>query len=292
MSLPSSGSISMSQINSEAGLSSTQSNSSTEQRTWDYAVAGVNQDRGYAFSEFYGKTFSYGNSITLYYYYPWDGGNSPNNWAIWGWSTQAAALTHTGLYTSWSHTCYYNGTLGNGTDLYINPGVTGQKLHHLIDAGYDDTGSGTSAWYYLTDGTNNWTCQSVYPTITDVVPTHHTFQITSLTSGVINVYIDGCVSQTSDGSKNIYVNFYTAGGVAVSTTIAVSFYWNGDLGGNITGTVYIYSGNNCGSGTFGYSDYIGEYTSTWGATSISPSSYSSQVYNINTMNYYPCAFPC
>lgn len=177
----------MSQINSEAGFSSTQANSSTQQRTFDYGVAGVDQNQPYAFSEFYSKTFSYGNSITLYYYYPFDGGNSPNNFAIWGWYAQSSAVTHTGLYHDWSHTCYYNGSLGNGTDLFISPAITGQALYPMIDAGYDDNGGGTGAWYYLTDGTNSYTCQSAYTNIY-AYPTTHTFQISNLTPVALSGY--------------------------------------------------------------------------------------------------------
>jgi hypothetical protein len=192
MSLPSSGQLSMSQINLEAGFSSNQLSSSTQQRTFDYGVAGVNQNLPYSFSEFYGKTFTYGNSITLYYYYPWDGGAFPNNYAIWGWHDQASAEAHVGYggYT-YTHTCYYNGTLGNGTDLFINPDIPGTKLYPLVDAGFNDIIPGNSgSWYYLTDGTNSWTCQSAYTYLYGPGPTpeSHTFQITNLTPVTLSGY--------------------------------------------------------------------------------------------------------
>jgi hypothetical protein len=185
MPLPSSGPIKMSDLNTTEGFSSNQANSSLAQRTFDYAFSGVDQNDPYSFSEFYSKSYYTGsiNTITLYYYYPWDGGSSPNNNIIWGWASQSSAELHNGLYQSWSHTCYYTGTLGNGTDIYSDPNYTGGTYWPLVDAGWYDIypGIGSGSWYYLTDGTNSWTCQSYYEDINEPWLTDHTFQIKNLT---------------------------------------------------------------------------------------------------------------
>ena len=160
----------MSQINTEAGFASNEANSSLVQRTWDYAFSGVDQEAPYAFSEFYGKTYSPApNSALLYYYYPFDGGNGYNNPLIWGWHDAAAAEAHIPNGGPWIHGVYFTGSLANGTLLWIGQVPIYGIYRPLSDLGYEDINpGGYPAFYYITDGSQEYTCSTStsYPTFT------------------------------------------------------------------------------------------------------------------------------
>ena len=77
--------------------------------------------------------------------------------------------------------------------------------------------------------------------------------------------------------------YANTGITTVDTTIDVYFTWTGDLSSQIIGTVTIYSGNNCGSVTYGGAE-IGEYFSNLEISGINPSSYGAQTYLIGLGN--------
>lgn len=158
MPLPSSGQISMSDINTEASFASTKANSSTAIRTADYAFAGVNQAAPFAFSEFHGKTYALASdSATLFYYYPFDGGNGYNNPQVLGWDTAAAAEAHVPLNGPWTHTVYFTGSLANGTLLWCDQDPAAGRYQALIDQG---GAGGYSGFYYIEYGVQNYTCST------------------------------------------------------------------------------------------------------------------------------------
>ena len=94
----------------------------------------------------------------------------------------------------------------------------------------------------------------------------------------------------ADGSGYINVYAWAGGGdTYVDTNVQVHFQWTGDLFNDIYGSVTIYNGYNCGSGNFGGA-YIGENTSMFGITTISPGSSGTQTY-VNgsaSTNTYSC----
>ena len=309
MSLPSSGTISMSQINTEAGFSSTTSNSSTENRTFNYAAAGVDQNRAYSFSEFYSKTYtSFANSDTLYCSYWYDGGQTPNNAILDGWCSSADAAAHTAYVGGgpYYHTVYWNGTLGNGTQLYIN-GVDSPAIGygaHTVDSNYGYNGGAGCASPYYHLSTANATFQSSTNGITYYSPTITITNFTPITTTTTTTTSTTTTTTTSSYTVyfDIYVDVSTGGGGAISVcatsdstlshSVGCSFYWSGDLSGTITDTLSISSGFSCASATY-YSSSAspGENTVTFNFTGVWPTSYGSQVYavrNTYITNTHPC----
>jgi hypothetical protein len=249
----------MSQINSEAGLSSTVASSRVQQRTFDYAFSNVDQNVSYSYSEFRGKTYSgpY-NSATLYYYYPWDGGSIAGS--IWGWSTRAAAAIHAGLYHNWSYTVYFNGSLTTGTDLFIDVSSANSRWFPLIDAGFNDTypSYGSPAYYFIDAGTYTLTCRSAYcypSTGGDV--TNHAFQVTDIVfigadlgwsflqnaaSGnlLIQVNSSTVVNQNGNNSGTVTVQPYDNVDGTVSGTASYPLLIQVSIQGFANGSYYYY----------------------------------------------------
>jgi hypothetical protein len=104
MALPSSGPISIGDINVEKGVSRTTANTSLQQLVSDFAAYGVDPNQPYAISEFYGK--SYGQQ---YYQFTLSSGNTNFECSI-----QSSGDT---VYGS-------NSTLENNTTLYTNTVLT------------------------------------------------------------------------------------------------------------------------------------------------------------------------
>jgi hypothetical protein len=103
MALPSSGPISIGDINVEKGVSRTTANTSLQQLTSDFAGSGVDQNQPYAISEFYGK--SYGVYYTYVLSNPYDDSasactdNDPPNTIYTGVNIQSISDVNTGAHT-------------------------------------------------------------------------------------------------------------------------------------------------------------------------------------------------
>lgn len=245
MALPSSGQISMQDINTEYGVASTTANSSTENRTFNFAAAGVDQNRGYAFSEFYSETYvALSNSDTIHAAYWYDGGQSPNNAVLDGWCSSADAAAQT-VYVGggpFTHTIYYNGTIGNGTVLYLNGSSAPAAGYgaHVVDSntGLNGGGGCSSPYYYLAsaDATFRSSTDGIYYyspsiTITDWNPIGGTFTW-SLTVGslgatlIIDRNYSNVVTQTTNNSGNF--TDYNSDYIQASLTADASYPLNAE----------------------------------------------------------------
>lgn len=94
---------------------------------------------------------------------------------------------------------------------------------------------------------------------------------------------------TAGGGGEIDVFAFTQSNINVDTNVTVGFRWTGDLSSVIESYVVINNGYSCGSNVF-YGANIGEYTSTFEITYITPSYSSTQEYLIYNMytNIYTC----
>ena len=97
-------------------------------------------------------------------------------------------------------------------------------------------------------------------------------------STLTDVTINIGTQNSADGSGNITVYAWTTGNVNVDTNVTVQFLWTGDVFSTINNSVIIYSGNDCSGGiTFGGAA-IGENTSTFDISSLTPTYSATQNY--------------
>lgn len=94
---------------------------------------------------------------------------------------------------------------------------------------------------------------------------------------------------TADGGGAIDVFAFTTSNINVDTSVTVGFSWTGDLSSTIASYVVINNGSYCGSNVF-YGAEIGEYTSIFEITYITPSYSSTQEYLMGPgyTNVYTC----
>jgi len=123
------------------------------------------------------------------------------------------------------------------------------------------------------------------PTITETPTNTPTPTSTPTPTQVItNVTINIGTQNNAGGSGEITVYAYTSGNTNVETGVTVGFKWVGDLSTEITDTVLITNGTSCGNNTFAVAE-IGENTSTFEITSITPISSGTQSYSEGSANY-------
>jgi hypothetical protein len=123
------------------------------------------------------------------------------------------------------------------------------------------------------------------PTLTETPTNTPTPTSTPTPTQVItNVTINIGTQGNAGGSGEITVYAYTSGNTNVDTGVTVGFKWVGDLSTEITDTVLITNGTSCGNNTFAGAD-IGENTSTFEITSITPISSGTQSYSEGSANY-------
>ena len=190
----------------------------------------------------------------------------------------------------------------SGTILYLDSART-QPL--ISTGGYFISSGGIGIQYYFPyttsagDKTNCDTLPSQTPTNTPTqtqTPTNTPTTTTTLTSTptpsttttltatptptqpLTDVTINIGTQNSADGSGEITVYAYTSGNTNVDTNVVVGFKWVGDLASEITGTVTITNGTSCNNNTFAGAD-IGENTSTFDITSITPISSGTQSYS-------------
>lgn len=124
MALPSSGQISMGDINVEKGVSRTTANTSLQQLVSDFAAYGVDPNQPYAISEFYGK--SYGSS---YYSFTLSSGNT-----IFECEEQSSGATIYG-----SNSVFENNVILYSNTLLTTPYNGGNKYYYKYPDGYAST---------------------------------------------------------------------------------------------------------------------------------------------------------
>jgi hypothetical protein len=123
------------------------------------------------------------------------------------------------------------------------------------------------------------------PTLTETPTNTPTPTSTPTPTQVItNVTINIGTQGNAGGSGEITVYAYTSGNTNVDTGVTVGFKWVGDLSTEITDTVLITNGTSCGNNTFAGAE-IGENTSTFEITSITPISSGTQSYSEGSANY-------
>jgi len=127
------------------------------------------------------------------------------------------------------------------------------------------------------------------PTETEVLTPTPTSTPTP-TQVITNVTINIGTQNNAGGSGEITVYAYTSGNTNVDTGVTVGFKWVGDLSTEITDTVLITNGTSCGNNTFAGAE-IGENTSTFEITSITPISSGTQSYSEGSANYPITACP-
>jgi hypothetical protein len=110
------------------------------------------------------------------------------------------------------------------------------------------------------------------------------------TQVITNVTINIGTQNSADGDGEITVYAYTSGNTNVDTGVTVGFKWVGDLSTEITDTVLITNGTSCGNNTFAGAE-IGENTSTFEITNITPISSGTQSYSEGSANYPITACP-
>jgi outer membrane biosynthesis protein TonB len=110
------------------------------------------------------------------------------------------------------------------------------------------------------------------------------------TQVITNVTINIGTQNNAGGSGEITVYAYTSGNTNVDTGVTVGFKWVGDLSTEITDTVLITNGTSCGNNTFAGAE-IGENTSTFEITNITPISSGTQSYSEGSANYPITACP-
>ena len=233
----------------------------------------------------------FSSSDTIYVSSWYDGGNSPNNAVVDGWCSSADAAAQTAYVGGgpFTHTVYYNGTLGDGTKLYIN-GVDLPDVGygaHVVDSGYGyNGGSGCSSPYYYLS-TANATFQS------STNGTHYydnTITITnfSLVSHPVYIYLYVDPSTSSSG----IITICAQSSEPLVHGLGISFFWGGNLGGTISDTIAMPSGSSCNSNTYYSSSYSsGEDTTTFNFNGLFPSAWADQVYTFST-TYITWGHPC
>jgi hypothetical protein len=181
----------------------------------------------------------------------------------------------------------------------------------ISSGGYFIATGGIGIQYYFTytssssDITNCDTLPSQTPTNTPTqtqTPTNTPTTTTTLTSTptpsttttltatptptqpLTDVTINIGTQNSAGGSGEITVYSYTSGNVNVNTNVVVGFKWVGDLSSEINGTVTITNGTSCGNNTFAGAE-IGEITSTFEITSITPTSSGAQSYSSGSADY-------
>ena len=171
--LPSSGQISMSELRDEFGYSGT-----VDMYTF-YTNRYTCRGGGYSLSDWYSyrhyPCLTLYNSATLYYYYGFDGGNIFGGRL--GWDTIGDGCSHVYLYGGYaSDTVYYNGTLGNGTSLYLSSdGLP------IVNRGGTTGPPYATVYYYISDIDSTF-ISSTYGYDADYAPTNPTMVVSSLSS--------------------------------------------------------------------------------------------------------------
>jgi hypothetical protein len=190
--LPSSGQISMSELRDEFGYSGT-----VDMYTF-YTNRYTCRGGGYSLSDWYSyrhyPCLSLSNSATLYYFYQYDGGNIFGQRLGWGNSGDACA--HLNLSSGYSSdTVYYNGTLGNGTYLYLSSDglpITNMGLY---------SGSPSDTTYYYISDVDSTFISSTYGDGTSYAPANPTMVVSSLSSCTVtySLTLVGELSSTLSG---------------------------------------------------------------------------------------------